>query len=218
MKNIILLLTAATLAFTSCRKETIRGEGSTISDTRSVANFNSISVNGSSDVEVIASNTNSVVVTGYSNLVPAYESNVNNGRLTLEFDSKYINVRNNNIRVKVYTNGFSRCEMNGSGSIVVGSDIHTDDLETEINGSGRIDVGSGSYNTIRHKVNGSGEINSASATGDNVYAEISGSGDIDVSVSNYLSARISGSGTVDYWGDPQEVDTDISGSGKVRKH
>lgn len=218
MKNLILILTTASLALTSCNKKPIRGEGSTRSDTRKLADFNAISANGSSNVDVIASNENKVVVTGYENLIPVYETDVRNGTLTLEFDSKYINVRNNNIRVTVYTDGFSSFHINGSGDGKIGANINTTELEAEINGSGDISVSFGNYNKIRNRVNGSGSINSKDAVGRDVFAEISGSGDIDVTATNYLSAHISGSGTIDYWGNPEGVDTDISGSGKVRKH
>jgi hypothetical protein len=47
-------------------------------------------------------------------------------------------------------------------------------------------------------------------------AEISGSGDISVAARDNLAVRVSGSGTVEYSGDPV-VDEEITGSGDVRK-
>ncbi|MBC9933881.1 DUF2807 domain-containing protein [Chitinophaga qingshengii] len=46
---------------------------------------------------------------------------------------------------------------------------------------------------------------------------IRGSGDHSVSVRNQLSVGIYGSGDVTYSGNPAKVQTDIKGSGKVKK-
>ena len=67
-------------------------------------------------------------------------------------------------------------------------------------------------------INGSGNINTRDVDADDVYTDISGSGDISVTALNMLDARISGSGDIDYWGNPPTVKLDVSGSGRVRKH
>ena len=78
MKRIVLLsiIAAATVSFTSCRKHSLRGEGSTTSETRDLASFTSVEANGSTDIEIFASSENKVIVTGYSNLIPVYETKV----------------------------------------------------------------------------------------------------------------------------------------------
>ena len=73
------------------------------------------------------------------------------------------------------------------------------------------------FDTFQCKVSGSGAVNARYAVCDEVYAEISGSGDLDITVNELLEAKISGSGSIDYWGTPEVVNTDISGSGKVTK-
>lgn len=220
MKRIIVLslIAAATVSFTSCRKHSLRGEGSTTSETRDLAAFTSVDANGSTDIEIFASSQNKVIVTGYSNLIPVYETKVKNGRLTLEFDDKYINVKNNNIRVKLYTTAMSDIDLNGSGNVNIYEGMKASTMRVSINGSGIIDVAQNSFDAIYYKVNGSGDINGRSSEAGYVDADISGSGNIDVTVHNKLDAKISGSGSIDYWGSPAEVNTDISGSGKVRKN
>lgn len=205
------------IAFTSCRKNFIKGEGQTVTETRELAEINAVELNGSEQLEIISGTENKVEITGYHNLVPVYESNVRNGKLILQMDDDYINVKNNNIRIKLYTTGVNRIYVNGSGDVDAHENIGIS-MNATINGSGTVTFGENHFTDMDITVNGSGDVNAKEAVSETVYADISGSGDIDVTVTKYLNVKISGSGTVDYWGNPSEgVDTDISGSGKVRK-
>ena len=207
----------ACIAITSCTKKFIKGEGHVVTETRSLAEIDAVELNGSEDLQIISSTENKVEITGYHNLVPLYESYVRNGRLILQMDDDYINVRNNNIRVKLYTTGVNGIRINGSGDVVAGDNIGIQ-MSTTVNGSGNISFGDNHFTSLDITVNGSGAIDARRAESETVYADISGSGDIDVSVTKYLNAKISGSGTIDYWGNPTDgVDTEISGSGKVRR-
>ncbi len=219
MKRIIFLsIVLSTMVFASCSKTRLKGEGSILSETRQLESFTRVEANGSTDVEIIPSSTNSVIVTGYQNLIPAYDTKVQGGKLILEFKQGYINVRNNNIKVTVYTNSLNSAYLNGSGTMVFRDSVRSNSMNVEINGSGKIRFGANAYVNASYNINGSGEIDARAAMAENVIADISGSGDIDLSVSRSLKAEISGSGTIDYWGSPSVVETDIDGSGKVRKN
>ena len=210
-------MTSASVLCSSCHKNSINGEGPVTSDSRTVSSFYAIEANGEVDVEVHPSATNRVVVTGYHNLVPVYRTRVQEGKLVLEFEDSYWNVRNNNIKVDVYAKELTDVRMNGSGDIYVDADVNGEDMDAEINGSGNITIAANDYHDMNLKVNGSGDINARSARAERAEAEISGSGNIKLTVHQYLNARISGSGTIDYWGNPERVDTEVSGSGKIRK-
>ncbi len=217
MKNLFVFAALSVLTFTSCSKHRLKGEGSIVSETRSVSGFSNISLNGSEEVEIIPSKENKVVVTGYQNLVPSYKTKVSGSTLNLEFEKNYWNVRNNNIKVTIYTTGISKMEMNGSGNISLRDSLKTDRLRMEINGSGNIYTYNNYVENVEMDINGSGNINARNLTGRYVYAEISGSGDAEITVQEKLDVKINGSGSVKYWGNPSSVNTDINGSGKVRK-
>jgi hypothetical protein len=219
MKRIIFLsLVLSTIAFASCSKLRLKGEGSILSETRQLETFTGIEANGSTDVEVVPSSSNSVVITGYQNLIPVYETKVKGGKLVLEYKRGYINVRNNNIKVIVYTTSMNSAYLNGSGNITFRDSLTSRSMSVEINGSGDMSFGANAFQTAKYKINGSGNINARAAVAENVTAEISGSGDMDITVTQSLKAEISGSGTIDYWGNPAILEKDISGSGKVRKN
>lgn len=219
MKSIATLSIAfCLLAFTSCRKYRLVGEGAIVSETRTLSSFTSVNADGDVDVDVYPSNENKVIVTAYQNLIPVYETDVNGSTLSLHFKTGYINVRHNNVRVAVYSTDVNNVVVNGSGKVIVKNGIASKTLNARINGSGDVTINDNHFESMTLKINGSGSIKSRSAVSDYVRAEISGSGDIETTVEQTLSAKISGSGNIDYWGNPSVSEVDLSGSGKVRKH
>ncbi len=217
MKRILALAIGASLTLASCSKNRIKGEGSIVSETRSIGTITQVNLNGSEELEIVPSKENKIVVSGYQNLVPVYKTNVSGSTLNLEFERKYYNVRNNNIKVTLYTTSLNKIELNGSGNINIKDSLKTDNLKVEINGSGNVYSYPNYFQNLSLDINGSGNINMRQATGKYVRAEVSGSGDIEITVEEKLDAHISGSGQIKYWGNPSTVNTDISGSGKVRK-
>ncbi|MDN5214298.1 head GIN domain-containing protein [Fulvivirgaceae bacterium BMA12] len=104
--------------------------------------------------------------------------------------------------------------VSGSGRI----DIETEagDIESAISGSGRIEVtGKSEYNSVR--ISGSGKLIAEDLVGEEYDIAVSGSGNCKINVSKRIEARISGSGKVYYRGNPDRVNSSVSGSGSVRK-
>jgi predicted small secreted protein len=215
MKKVLALLFTA-LVMSSCSKETIRGNGREITDIRTVDAFTKVKAEGSSNVEIVQGPTQRVEVRGYENLVPVYETFVINGTLILKFRNDYFNINNNNIMVKITVPHVSGLQIEGSGHMYVQGFIGNS-LSAQINGSGKINGQSSAYYSVWAKVNGSGDINCAGIQATEAEAEVIGSGKIELSVSDKLKARISGSGDINYYGSPANVDISISGSGHVRK-
>ena len=211
------LIALTTLLATSCRKATLRGHGNIESETRDLSTFSAIVASGSTDIEVFPSSENKVIVTGYANLVPIYRTEVRGNTLYLDFGPEYWNVMNNNIKITLYTTDMNAVRLSGSGKVHIHEGLAANTMEIDISGSGDVTVEDNEFDTFQCKVSGSGAVNARYAVCDEVYAEISGSGDLDITVNELLEAKISGSGSIDYWGTPEVVNTDISGSGKVTK-
>ena len=53
---------------------------------------------------------------------------------------------------------------------------------------------------------------------DNVVATVSGSANIEVTAIKKIDAKVSGSGDIDYRGNPEKVISKVSGSGDITKH
>lgn len=104
--------------------------------------------------------------------------------------------------------------VSGSGRIDI--ETEADDLAAAISGSGKIELaGRSSYNDVR--ISGSGKLFAEDLEGEEYYIAISGSGDCKINVSKKIEARISGSGKVFYRGNPDKVNSSVSGSGSIRK-
>ena len=89
-------------------------------------------------------------------------------------------------------------------------------LDIGISGSGRL-FAAGSANEIKSSISGSGKINAADLVVDKCDVRISGSGDVVVNVKSVLNTNISGSGSVTYKGNPSQLNSNSSGSGRLRK-
>jgi hypothetical protein len=105
--------------------------------------------------------------------------------------------------------------ISGSGKVILNASI-AGEAEFDISGSGKVEA-SGTSQSVEAEITGSGKVLASNLVTDTCKVRISGSGDIEINVKTELDARISGSGTVLYKGNPARVNSDASGSGKVRK-
>jgi hypothetical protein len=106
-------------------------------------------------------------------------------------------------------------KVSGSGKVVLAGTI-AERADVSVSGSGKV-IASGSAREIRTTISGSGEVQAADLEVEKCDVRISGSGDVEVNVKQALDATISGSGSVSYRGNPSQVNSHASGSGKVRK-
>lgn len=105
--------------------------------------------------------------------------------------------------------------ISGSGRINAKLRIN-EDAKMTISGSGKIEA-EGTSKSVTARISGSGSVRAADLETDNCKVTISGSGSVQINVKTALDASISGSGSVSYRGNPSSINTNASGSGKVRK-
>lgn len=108
-----------------------------------------------------------------------------------------------------------KIEIAGSGDFV-GHKISCEELDGEMAGSNTIVLG-GNAGIAEFSIAGSGTVRAFECTMDELECNIAGSGDIEASVASRINAKIAGSGSVKYKGDPQDIQKDIMGSGKIEK-
>jgi hypothetical protein len=105
-------------------------------------------------------------------------------------------------------------DVSGSGDIEL--DLEASDIFADISGSGKIRL-KGTADDQRIRVSGSGDYLAFDLIADDCVATVSGSGKVEVYVTGDLDATVSGSGDVLYRGTPTSVQSNISGSGDVKK-
>jgi len=213
----------------------IKANGNIITETRTVANFDKISVSGSFDVKLIKGNEGDITIKASDNLMEVIVTEVDNGNLKIKFE-KGVNVRNSKtIHITVAYETVNAISLSGSGDIHSNEAIFSENLDLSLSGSGNFKIavsstsinssiaGSGNMNltgttdSYTCSISGSGNMNSQNLKAKIVNAKISGSGNVKVHAENEIYAKSSGSGNIAYSGNPTIIKVKSSGSGNIHK-
>ena len=218
MKNLsiftLLLSSIISMVYVSCNNLLpIVGNGNLVTSERTVSTFEKISSGGSNEISFHVSPEYRVVVTADSNLVEFVTTDVRNNVLNIGFKrGSYSSTR---IQIDVYCPALTSVSISGSGSFTGNDTIITSTFDSNVSGSGKIIItGSGKNSDIN--ISGSGIFSGSNFTINNAAVHVRGSGKAIIFVSEYLNVVISGSGEVDYRGDPK-IESKTSGSGQINK-
>jgi hypothetical protein len=218
--------------------ETVRGSGKAATETRNLAEFQAIGLNGSMDLTVRQGATQSVQVEADDNLLPLLETVVESGSNGATLQVRWAKGKNLYTRSKVHVTvvvpKLTALASSGSGDLTIESfntpalklaisgssdarmnSLTVGDLVVSISGSGDV-AANGSAGKVMVSIAGSGDVRLADLKADDVSVTIAGSGDAAVNAAKTLDVRIAGSGDVTYGGNPA-LTTSISGSGEVRR-
>lgn len=233
----ILLLTILTFTACNARVRVIQGSGNVITEIRQVSNFASIELNGSGQVIVTQGGSESLTIETDDNVMEHIKAEVEGGTLKLGLvtgTQTGVNIQSTSRLVfHVGVDDLEGLTVSGSGHME-SEMIESDRLEATVNGSGEIQIDELSASQVNAEINGSGEIGlagdltaqeitvggSGKYVGGNlcsgsVKVSVSGSGNATVCVNESLDADVSGSGSVNYYGQPSSVNSSNSGSGKI---
>ncbi len=106
-------------------------------------------------------------------------------------------------------------QVSGSGKVYIANTIRRH-ARFGLSGSGKV-LAAGKAESVKVTISGSGKVLAADLETDRCDVNISGSGDVEINVKSELDARITGSGSVMYKGNPNHINSHSSGSGKIRK-
>ena len=192
----------------------IKGSGNIISESRELNNFTSIMLLGSIDVNIKTSESNNCVVVADDNLIPYIKTEVIKNKLQISLNESYSSKEK--LVVNVNTPNYDEVSLSGSGNINI-LDFKNNNLLLNISGSGNI-IGNGEVETLVVKINGSGDVMSKEIISKSATITINGSGDAEVFASDSINAKINGAGNIEYFGNPENVDSIINGSGDINSN
>ena len=234
LSGIVILVLAAALAGSGCvAYECEAGSGNVESKTRNVEPFHSVDSRISGDVFIEQGSGNSLKIEAEDNILPLLETSVENGVLVIRPEKCIRPLK----PIKVYAgmDEVRSLSLSGSGDITGTTPIDSENLELAIIGSGDIEMevdadslkslvsGSGNFllegdaPTHEIEIEGSGDVDALGLRTEVTRVRIEGSGDGKVYTDRELDVEIDGSGSVYYWGEPEEFNTQISGTGKIEK-
>ena len=249
LKSIVSVLTIMTLLFssaTACSQiNKIKASKNYITKDVNVSDFNAIKLLGSSDIVYSQSKDGKtkVQIYGSDNVVELLDVKVVNNTLHVQF-KKNTNISFNNdgrLKVIVSSPNLNAVTLQGSGDIVLNSDINTQDLAISLSGSGDIKsegnifssnlkvqlAGSGDINfkkgiqatTSILSLNGSGDLKTTNITSASGSVSLNGSGDLKIEKSckiSNLKVALKGSGNISIQGiESSAMFANLGGSGDI---
>jgi hypothetical protein len=236
-KSSLILLSALCALLSGCfnlnwlTTPSVKGSGNIVTETRTVSQFDRVSVSGSGHLSIVQGDQESLTVEADGNLLPLIKSEVASG--VLKIGPENVNLRPTKtihyvLHLKsleaLHLSGSLEAEaqsiktgqllitISGSGKIQMPS-LDTSELKVQVSGSGDIQL-AGKVNRQTIQISGSGNYRAGDCESQSSAVHISGSGEATIWARLALEAHVSGSGAIKYYGSPP-VETHISGSGGV---
>lgn len=238
MKKLVFVLIAFISIQSFAAGKIIKGNGVYKSEIREVGSFTGLASGGPMNVEITYGTNDKLTIEGDENILPYIETTVKDNVLRIKVkDLNFINPKLT-LRILISMTKISSLSQSGSGTVSGSGDFSNDgNTNFNISGSGHVQLDFATFNNADINMSGSGSLQLRGNVASNIAVKQSGSGDIDcehvtckdasvqlsgsgnmrLNVSGSFSAHISGSGNVYYKGNPEKVDSHISGSGRVQK-
>jgi hypothetical protein len=167
------------------------------------------------------------------NIFNALDVKVQNNQLIIEAKKDSI-LKPSQLTIYTCSHNLSKADLAGSGEIRLKGEVNAKNFELNIFGSGNFLADSlvcektntnifGSGNVIltgastnsSFKITGSGSIRAYNFLVQELDCGIMGSGNIEALVTKKLNASLTGSGNLSYRGDPESVNNNVTGAGKI---
>ena len=206
----------AALGLASLLALTIAGGAHAESETRQVAPFHAVSLEGSWTADVTVGKDTSVVLEGDADVLKHVKTEVSEGKLRVHEEHGWMAIFSHHDRLVAHitTPSLDAFTRSGSGDSTIAG-VTGNAFTVELDGSGDIKA-SGSAGKLETTINGSGKADLHDLTADDAVVTINGSGDVTVQARQSLNGTVNGSGDIRYIGNPQ-VSSAIHGSGAVEK-
>ena len=199
----------------SSQGDTLRETNNVTSEARDVSGFNEVELKGVGNLSLEQTGSESLTVEAEEDVLPKIRTEVENKRLIISPERNTSINTTKPINYKLTVKDLNALEVSGSGNVEA-KDINTDELAVTIGGAGDVEI-RGSADSQEVEISGSGEYKAGDLESKEATIDVRGSGLATVNVSDELEAEVSGSGSVEYIGDPM-VQQEVSGAGEVRKH
>lgn len=215
------ILMAAGLLVPGCRHDVfdpssdrIVGSGKIVSEERSVPTFNGIQMNGTADVVITQSPTQSLRVEADDNIIGRLRTRVESGTLVIDLEPG--SYEHTTVNVHASMSAVRLLECNGAGDFSATGPISSEYVEFRINGTGHFAL----YGTAHEQtvvISGAGEVHNFGLETKNSNVSISGAGSVEVHATDRLDASIAGTGNIVYAGNPRFVHQSIQGVGTIER-
>lgn len=204
-------------ALTGCggTSSSSRVEGSGVSKTvsRSVPAFSKVELAGIGTARVHPGSPQAVTITGDDNIVPLVTTEVRDGTLVVSTKENTQLSTVTPLVVEVRAPSVTGSSLTGSGDLSVDG-VAGPRFDAALTGTGKLDVG-GTVSALDATVSGTGAAQLEHLVAEDAHVVMSGVGDAHVFVTHSLDASVTGMGSIVYGGNPQHVQSKVTGLGEV---
>lgn len=219
----------------SVQTGTLRGSGDVVSEERPLSDVNSVNLAMQGDLTIEIGDQEKIVVEAESNLLPYILTDATLGELIIHTRSGtnlqntnpihyYLTVKSlegltisssGNITAPDLTSQRFSARISSSGEMNI-STLSADKLDVTISSSGNVTIGGGGVTQQEITISSSGDLFAQDMVSKDANVRISSSGDAYIRVVNNLDGRITSSGNIVYYGNPQ-IHVSSTSSGKLIK-
>jgi hypothetical protein len=206
-----------------------------VEKTYRVNDFSRIYLKGPYEVRLRQANKCGVTIFAREEYLDRIEVYSSDGELSIDMDGKNYR-KTKSIEVYISFENLEKLEIEGAVDLQCENQIKTSNLKLEFEGAGNVELdvdadkiiaeiaGVGNFviegETEYHKVefDGIGSYEARNLRSKYTIVESNGIGSVRVYASNKFKGEASGIGSVDYYGDPDDVSIDATGLGSVNRH
>ncbi|MBI4864852.1 MAG: DUF2807 domain-containing protein [Candidatus Riflebacteria bacterium] len=172
-----------------------------------------IEAGGAYDITVTCKKEQSFEISGDDNVLPLIQTEVKDGRLSIQ--SKESMSPSRSIKISIDVADVRRLTLSGASKVSI-SGVKNDSLAVSASGAVEL-TASGETKTLTLDLSGTGRIGVGDLHAQTARVTTSGAGSVDVYATESLSVQISGVGSVTYSGNPKNIQKNISGIGSLRQ-
>ena len=210
---VVLFLAAGQATAFSFGKDVIEGSGDMETRTLDLKDFDSINVGGAFDLEITLGDEQKVVMTIDDNLWDNLEVEVSGGTLEIGWDKSCS--PEGDCRVEIVVRKLEEVDIHGAAEVEI-RNFHGDSFSFDVSGAAELEM-DGTVDKLDINVSGAGDIDTRNLKAKSVKVSVSGAGEARVYASESFEGRVSGVGSIDYWGDPEHQRTKVSGMGDISR-
>lgn len=201
------------ILLTACRMSGIPGSGAKEKEKRNIGEFTKLSAAGAFNIEVKVGTEASLEIQADDNLLELIRTEVSN--YTLRIDTKRdINPRGE-IRIWITVKELEEVSSAGANNIDV-YNISSDRFFVDMSGAGNVNL-EGNTGKLDVELSGAANIEAGDLKAEDVEVSVSGACNATVYASERLDASVSGVGNVSYYGNPEKVNSSVSGVGSIKR-
>jgi len=201
------------LLLVGCHSWGVKGSGNIKEEKRNIGEFSKIDISGYFKVDVKFGETTSLKIITDDNFLPLIKTDIQGQTLVISnkknLDSK------EPIRIEISTPHLVNLECSGANKVNIAG-VNEDQFYLEVSGACKVKL-SGNVDTFEADMSGATKLDAEDLHAKKVNLEVSGASKAKVYATEAITASGSGASYIEYYGNPEKVNSDVSGVSKIKR-